>query len=234
MYLFSLKVWFQNRRAKFRKRDNTKKGPGRPAHNAHPQTCSGQPMDPDEIQKREVIRLEKKKRKQEERLRRMEDKRKFLGDTGINSDKEICYSKSDNDGSECEKIVDDIDEDVDRERKGCAFSIDRLLEEPKIPRGRRPNSKYPRVQACKTIPTLGIGMMPLYPITQPIGFVVEQRHDEIKSDADVMDNSTSSDEGNDRYENSNVQSDCNNPNNESHTYDSDSDEDIDVTDDEVH
>lgn len=57
----------------------------------------------------------------------------------------------------------------------CPFSIDSLLETTKVPRGRRPNSKYPRVQASKSVNPLALGMVPLYPITQPVGFVVEQR-----------------------------------------------------------
>lgn len=47
------KSLFNRRRAKVRKREHTKKGPGRPAHNAHPQTCSGEPIPPDEIKARE-------------------------------------------------------------------------------------------------------------------------------------------------------------------------------------
>jgi len=39
--------------------------------------------------------------------------------------------------------------DHDADRK-FSFSIDSLLEAPKVPRGRRPNSKYPRVQASTT------------------------------------------------------------------------------------
>lgn len=233
-HLYISQVWFQNRRAKFRKRDNTKKGPGRPAHNAHPQTCSGEPMDPEEIRKREHERLEKKKKKQEERLRKMEEKRKILDENDVEGheqlQKEFEKESEKLNETKSDKSFDDSSEvDVDEKAKrACAFSIDSLLEEPKVPRGRRPNSKYPRVQASKSFASMGIGMMPLYPFTQPIGFVVEQRQDEIKSDTDHMDNSTSSDEGNELTNaGHNVQSNTENR----HRYDSES-EDVDVTDDD--
>uniref|UniRef100_A0AC34PV96 Homeobox domain-containing protein n=1 Tax=Panagrolaimus sp. JU765 TaxID=591449 RepID=A0AC34PV96_9BILA len=57
------------------------------------------------------------------------------------------------------------------------FSIDNLLATTKVPRGRRPNAKYPRVQACKNLAPF---LLPLFPITQPAGITIkdiESKHD---------------------------------------------------------
>lgn len=194
-------------------------------------------MDPEEIRKREQDRLEKKRRKQEERLRKMEEKRKLLDENDVEGhkklQKEFQRETERLNKSDCDRSFDgdtgSESESVDVGKRVCAFSIDSLLEEPKIPRGRRPNSKYPRLQASKSYPSMGIGMVPLFPITQPIGFVVEQRQDEIKSDLDNLDHSTSSDEGADvRSPEPIVQS------NTDHFADNESEsEDVDVTDDEM-
>jgi hypothetical protein len=63
------------------------------------------------------------------------------------------------------------------------FSIGSILETPRVPRGRRPNSKYPRLQACKSYMAaagtslFGLcagSLQPLQPVTQPVGFQVER------------------------------------------------------------
>ncbi len=137
-------MWFQNRRAKWRKHDHTKKGPGRPAHNTHPQTCSGQPLTPEEVERRERQRRERRV------ARLLEKQRRRLEARGVEVDPEALRREWERKNRDDEEEVDvvgseedeDEEEEDEEEEEGCkvvpscdlprarqrsSFSIDSLL-----------------------------------------------------------------------------------------------------------
>ena len=104
--------------------ENTKKGPGRPPHNAHPTTCSGDPISEEELTKRRLEAEEKKRRKQNERQRRQEAKKS----SNPNSSSDLTQTNSKTSTSDCNSSSSSSSlSSISPATNKCSYSIERIL-----------------------------------------------------------------------------------------------------------